>query len=294
MDIVSFFHLPLAVIVGYAVPFLIALTLIVFIHEYGHFKVARWCGVTVETFSIGFGRELWGRTDHHGTRWKVGWLPLGGYVKFAGDANAASLAEAPADRPPRPGDFHSKAVWQRALVVVAGPAANFILAIAIFAGACAFFGMPVSQPRVDEVMPGSAAQRAGIQAGDMIRSINGSAIETFQDVQQIVMTRGGDALALVIERKGAEIPVTVVPEIKEQPDGFGGTVRIGQLGIKNNGDTLVYQKKSLPEALQLALGRTWFVVETTFRYLGKLFVGQESTKQLGGVISIAKAAGDAA
>src|SRR5438874_7328851 len=132
MDMMSLLHLPLAVIIGYTIPFLVALTLIVFIHEYGHFKVARWCGVTVETFSIGFGRELWGRTDRHGTRWKIGWLPLGGYVKFTGDANAASMGEVITDRPLQPGDLHAKAVWQRALVVVAGPAANFILAILIF------------------------------------------------------------------------------------------------------------------------------------------------------------------
>jgi regulator of sigma E protease len=295
MDLLSFLHLPVAVIVGYAIPFLVALTLIVFIHEYGHFKVARLCGVRVETFSIGFGREMWGATDRHGTRWKVGWLPLGGYVKFAGDANAASMPETqPADRPVEPGDFHGKAVWQRALVVVAGPVANFILAILIFAAAVSFFGMPVSQPRVDEVLPGSAAAKAGIQAGDFIKSINGGTIDTFQDVQEIVMTRGGDTLVLGIERKGAMLSITVVPEVKEESDGFGGTVRVGQLGIKNTGGTMVYEKKSLPAALQFGVGRTWFVVDTTFRYIGKLFLGKETTAQLGGPISIAKAAGDAA
>ena len=179
MDILNFLHLPVITIVGYAIPFLVALTLIVFIHEYGHFKVARLCGIKVDIFSIGFGREIWGRTDRHGTRWKVGWLPLGGYVKFAGDANAASLPEI--RRPivrPAPDDFHAKPVWQRALVVAAGPVANFILAILIFAAAFAFFGMPVSEPRVDDVTRGSAAERAGIQPGDIIKSINGTADPT--------------------------------------------------------------------------------------------------------------------
>jgi regulator of sigma E protease len=295
MDLVNFLHLPLTTIITYAIPFLVALTLIVFVHEYGHFKIARLCGVKVDTFAIGFGRELWGRTDRHGTRWKIGWLPLGGYVKFAGDANAASLPERKsADHPPRPDDFQSKTVWQRALVVAAGPVANFVLAILIFAAAFAFFGMPVTQPRVDEVIPGSVAERAGIKAGDLFKSINGTPTETFQDVQEIVMMRGGETLSIVIERNKTEVAIIAVPQVKEQPDGFGGTIRIGQLGIKNNGSTMVYEKKSLPEALRLGIDRTWFVVETTFRYIGKLFLGQESTAQLGGPISIAKAAGDAA
>lgn len=205
-----------------------------------------------------------------------------------------SLPEArPAERR-KPGDFHSKPVWQRTLVVAAGPLANFLLAIVIFAASYAILGVPVSQPRVDEVIAGSAADRAGIKSGDFIRAINGSRIDTFQDVQEIVMTRGGETLTMLLERNGAELTVTAVPEIKEQSDGFGGKLRVGQLGIKNTGSSLIFEKKSVFEALQLGVGRTWFIVETTFRYLGKLFLGQESTKQLGGFIMIAKAAGDAA
>lgn len=295
MDIMSLLHLPLAVIIGYTVPFLVALTLIVFVHEYGHFKVARLCGVNIEIFSIGFGREMWGWTDGHGTRWKIGWLPLGGYVKFAGDANVASLPDSSSHAgPAKPGDFHTKPVWQRALVVVAGPLANFILAIAIFSASYAIIGQPVIEPRVDEVVVGSAADKAGLRSGDLIRSINGTAIRTFQDIQEIVMTHGDDPLTVTVVRGGKELSLVAVPEVSEQPDGFGGKVRIGMLGIRNSGSTFVYQKKSLNEALELGIGRTWFIVETTFRYLGKLFLAQESTSQLGGVISIAKAAGDAA
>jgi regulator of sigma E protease len=294
MDIVSVLHLPLTVLAGYAIPFLVALTLIVFVHEYGHFKVARLCGVKIEVFSIGFGRELWGSTDRYGTRWKIGWLPLGGYVKFAGDANSASLPEQADIRSPRPGDFHGKAVWQRALVVVAGPVANFILAILIFAASYVLIGQPVTEPRVDEVVAGSAAEKAGIKAGDIIRALNGVQIRSFQDIQEIVMTHGGDPLTIVVERNDAQVSLTAVPEMGEQSDGFGGKVKIPMLGIKNSGTSFLYEKKSAVEALRLGVGRTWFVVETTFRYLGKLFLGQESTSQLGGVISIAKAAGDAA
>jgi regulator of sigma E protease len=294
MDTLGLLHMPLAVIVGYAVPFLIALTLIVFIHEYGHFKVARLCGVKIETFSIGFGRELWGWTDRYGTRWKLGWLPLGGYVRFAGDANAASLPESERAGPPKPGDFHGKPVWQRALVVVAGPLANFILAIGIFAASYALIGQPVTEPRIEEVVAGSAADKAGLKAGDIIKSINESRISSFQDVQEIVMTHAGDPLRLVVDRGGNALSLVAVPEPSAQSDGFGGKVRIGMLGIKNSGSTFVFEKKSVSDALRLGVSRTWFIIETTFRYIGKLFIAEESTSQLGGVISIAKAAGDAA
>jgi len=292
MNFLGFLHLPLSVLIGYAVPFLIALTLIVFVHEYGHFKVARLCGVKIETFSIGFGREIWGWTDRHGTRWKIGWLPLGGYVRFAGDANAASLPDA--DRPPKPGEFHGKPVWQRALVVAAGPLANFVLAIGIFAASYAIVGQPVTEPRIDEVVAGSAADKAGLRAGDLIKSINESRVSSFQDVQEIVMTHAGDSLRMVVDRAGKDMSVVAVPEVSQQSDGFGGKVRMGMLGIKNSGSTFIFEKKSVADALRLGVARTWFIVETTFRYLGKLFMAEESTSQLGGVISIAKAAGDAA
>jgi regulator of sigma E protease len=295
MDILSILHLPATTIITYAIPFLVALTLIVFVHEYGHFKIARLCGVKVDTFAIGFGRELWGRNDRHGTRWKIGWLPLGGYVKFAGDANAASLPQAASsDHPPRAGDFPTKPLWQRALVVAAGPVANFLLAIAIFAASYALIGLPASEPRVDGVIVGGAADKAGIKSGDFIRAINGARIDRFQDIQDIVTTHAGESLSILLDRNGAAITIVAVPEAIEQSDGFGGKIRLGRLGIQNNGSSLIYDKKSVGESLRLGVDRTWFIVETTFRYLGKLFLGQESPNQLGGFISIAKAAGDAA
>ena len=159
MDFLSILELPVTTLVVYALPFLVALTIIVFIHELGHFLVARWCGVTVEAFSIGFGREIAGWVDRKGTRWKICWIPLGGYVRFAGDANAASLpAAATAGQIREPGNFHGKPIWQRAAVVVAGPVANFILAILIFTAAFAALGIPVAEPRVDEVLAGSAVK----------------------------------------------------------------------------------------------------------------------------------------
>lgn len=297
MDILNLLHLPLSTAIFYAVPFLVALTVIVFIHELGHFLVARWCGVDVESFSIGFGREIYGWHDRNGTRWKLAWIPLGGYVKFRGDANAASLpsAEALAQARNDPGNFHGKAVWQRAAVVAAGPIANFLLAIAIFAALFMAVGVPVIEPRVDEVLQGSAADRAGIRKGDVIVSIDGSPIPDFSALQEAVMTRAGEELTVVIDRNGEMLSLPIVPDLHEESDNFGGKIRIGLLGVRNNPDGPVrYEALGPLAAAERAVERTWFIVDTTFRYLGKLLAGRESADQLGGPISIAKAAGDAA
>jgi regulator of sigma E protease len=296
MDFLSIVQLPFTTIVFYAIPFLVALMVIVFVHEYGHYKVARWCGVSIEAFSIGFGKEITGWNDKHGTRWKLCWIPLGGYVKFEGDANAASMPGAVDETVKRnPGNFHGKPVWQRAAVVAAGPIANFILAIFIFTAAFAWIGVPVSEPRVDEVLAGSAADKAGIKVGDMFVSIDGREIESFGDLQQAVITRAGEQLTVVIKRGTEEITLRLVPDLKEEPDGFGGTVRIGLMGVKHNPDGDVqFQRYGVMKSFEKGVDRTWFIVATTFKYLGKLVRGNERADQLGGPIAMAKAAGDAA
>lgn len=297
MNLTDLLHLPFTTTVFYALPFLVALTVIVFIHELGHFLVARWCKVDVEAFSIGFGREIFGWNDSKGTRWKVAWIPLGGYVRFRGDANAASLPDAAALERAKaePGNFHGKPVWQRAAVVAAGPIANFILAIAIFALAFMVVGRPVIEPRVDEVLPGSAAEAAGIKAGDLVLSIDGSTITDFAGLQRAVMTRAGEPLEVVVDRNGEKINLTVTPQLREEPDNFGGKVRLGLLGVKRDPQGPVnYERMGPVQAVEAGAGQTWFIVESTFRYLGKLFTGRESTDQLGGPIAMAKAAGDAA
>ena len=297
MNLIDLLHLPLSTGVFYALPFLVALTVIVFIHELGHFLVARWCGVDVEAFSIGFGREIFGWNDRHGTRWKVAWIPLGGYVRFRGDANAASMPDAEALERARsePGNFHGKPVWQRAAVVAAGPVANFILAIAIFAGAAMTVGRPVIEPRVDQVLPGSAAEQAGIRPGDVIVSIDGSTIDDFSELQQAVMTRAGDPLKVEVLRNGEKLNLTVTPQLREEPDNFGGKIRIGLLGVKRDPMGPVrYERLGPVSAVEAGVQNTWFIVHSTFRYIGKLFTGRESADQLGGPIAMAKAAGDAA
>lgn len=280
-----------------AVAFIFVLTLIVFVHEYGHFIVARWCGVKVETFSIGFGREIVGWSDKRGTRWKVGWLPLGGYVKFEGDANAASMPSTPeleAEGLGSATNFHGKPVWQRALVVAAGPVANFILAIAVFSMVIAAVGVPVSVPRVDKVVEASAAEKAGVLPGDIIVSINGEAIATFADIQRIIMPRAGEALPVVIERNGAEVRLTLTPQPTEVDDGFGGKVRIGLIGISNDQTSRVFERKGWVESVQLGTLETWRVVEGTGHFIARLFAGHGGADQLGGPIAIAQISGQAA
>lgn len=280
---------------GYLLPFIVAITVIVFIHELGHYLVARWCGVNIEIFSIGFGREIFGWHDSQGTRWKVCWIPLGGYVKFKGDANAASLPQATSE-PIVEGNFHGKPVWQRAAVVAAGPMANFILAIALFTGLFAFAGIPTTEPRAQSVVAGSAAEKVGIAPGDLIKAVDGRSIETFNDLVRAVQFRGGETLDLQIDRGGTPITLKIVPEIKVESDGFGGTVRIGRLGIKIENKDGVAPMRKLPftEAVAKGTEQTWQIVSLTFVSLGKIFKGEESAKQIGGMISMGKAAGDAA
>jgi regulator of sigma E protease len=281
----------------YTLAFLFVLTIIVFVHEFGHFIVARWNGVTVQSFAIGFGKEVAGFTDRYGTRWKVGWLPLGGYVKFEGDANAASLPKASSldKKKQSPGNFYGKNVAQRASVVAAGPLANFILAIIIFTISFMIVGIPRTEPRVDTVQPGSPAESAGIQSGDLIRRINGSAIYSFDDIQRIVMPRAGETLTVQVERGGAVREFQIVPESREIDDGFGGRVRIGLMGVSRpRGNALVYERKNPVEALELGFTETWRIIAGSMHFIKRVVTGQENANQLGGPLAIAQISGRAA
>src|SRR5499433_4448041 len=195
--------------VGYIIPFLLVLTIVVFFHELGHFLIARACGIRVLVFSIGFGPELIGRNDRHGTRWKISAIPLGGYVKFFGDENAASVPDPAAlaamSEEERRHSFIHQRVWARAAIVVAGPIANFLLAIVIFAALFMAFGKPSTSPRVDAVQPGSAAEIAGFKPGDLVLTINGSSIESFTDMQQVVSTSAGEMLTFEVDRGGVHV-----------------------------------------------------------------------------------------
>src|SRR5947209_996410 len=226
-------------VLGYVIPFLFVLTLVVFFHELGHFLVARWNGVRILTFSIGFGPELFGFNDRHGTRWKLSAIPLGGYVKFFGDDNAASVPDQQAlaamSETERKESFVHQRVGPRAAIVVAGPLANFVLAIVIFAGLFMIYGKPnTSSARVDVIQAGSAAATAGFQAGDLVLSSNGRAVENFAEMQRVVRTSAGQSLAVVVERAGKQVTLTAVPTLKEEKDTFGNIHRIGVLAISRS------------------------------------------------------------
>jgi len=291
MDFFSFLNLP----VVYAIPFLAALTVIIFVHELGHFLVARWFGVAIDTFSIGFGHEILGWYDRYGTRWKLCWILLGGYVKFKGDANAASLPKAASLGTLDPGNFHAKPVWQRAAVTVAGPLANFILAVLIFTGGYAFVGMPYLPPLVADLVPEGAAKKSGIMVGDRIVSIDGREIKSFQDIQETVLFRGGQRVDVVVDRQGQFQNFTVALQEREETDGYGRVTKLALLGIMAPGrDTILIERLPLLQAGAKAVERIGHITATTFKYVGRIFTGKENGSQIGGVVSIARVASDAA
>jgi regulator of sigma E protease len=275
-------------------PFLFVLSLVVFFHELGHFLVARWCGVRVLVFSIGFGPELFGFNDRTGTRWKISAIPLGGYVKFFGDDNAASVpdmaAAAAMSEADRAQSFFFKPVWARAAVVVAGPLANFVLAIVILAGILMLYGQRTTLPRVDSVLEKSAAAAAGFKPGDLVLTIDGKKIESFSDMQRIVSVSAGRTLEFVVDRDGKQVTLKAVPELKENKDFFGNVRREGVLGITRSvtsPDEIKTEKVGPLQAVWLATQQTGTVIGTTLSYIGGIFAGREPADQLGGPIQIA-------
>ncbi len=280
--------------VRYLLPFLFVLSLVVFFHELGHFLVARWCGVRVLVFSIGFGPELLGFYDRYGTRWKIAAVPLGGYVKFLGDDNPASTPDrarlAAMDAEQRAHSFIFQPVFKRAAIVVAGPLANFVLAIVIFAGILMLFGMHTMSARVDQVQPASPAAAAGFKPGDLVLAIDGQKIDSFADMQRIVADSAGKTLHITVDRGGAQIVLTATPILHREKDIFGNVERIGLLGIRRSPtpSDVKYQRVSPPRAVWMGVQETWFVVDKTLTYIGRVVVGREAANQLGGPIRIAQ------
>jgi len=287
-------------LIGYIIPFLFVLTIVVFFHELGHFLVARWCGVKVLTFSLGFGPELAGFNDRHGTRWKISAIPLGGYVKFFGDDSEAStpsteaLASMSAEE--QAGSFHHKKVGPRAAIVAAGPIANFILAIVIFTCLFTFFGKPSTTARVDKIEANSAAAKAGFQVGDIVTAIDGKTIGSFSDMQRVVGIHAGDQLAFTIKRGDSTVQLRGTPELREVKDPFGNAHRLGVMGITRAtapGD-VVTERVNPATAFWLGIKETWFVVDRTFAYIGGVFTGREAADQVGGPLRIAQISGQVA
>jgi len=286
--------------IGSVLPFLFVLTIVVFFHELGHFLVARWCGVRVLVFSVGFGPELFGFNDRHGTRWKLSAVPLGGYVKFFGDENAASVpdqtATAVMTESERHESFHHQPVRSRAAIVAAGPIANFILAIVIFTAVFMVYGKQSTTARVDTVQPESAAAAAGFKPGDVVVEINGRKITNFADMQRIVGVSAGQTLEVTVDRASNRVVLKATPALREIKDNFGNVHRLGVLGISrsNAPDEVRVEKVGPVDALILGADKTWFVVEQTMSYLGRMIAGRESADQLGGPIRIAQVSGQVA
>lgn len=283
---------------GAVIPFLFVLTVVVFVHEMGHFLVGRWCGVGVHAFSIGFGPELCGFNDRRGTRWKLCAIPLGGYVKFHGDANGASVPspELIAQMSPqeRAISFPTQPVAKRAAIVVAGPVANFILAIVLFAGAIWLGGRYELPARVSSVEASSVADQAGFKPGDLITAIDGEPIGDFNAMYRTVTGSAGTSLAFTVERDGRSITINATPATIEERTPFGRH-RIGRLGIRSpNGTEAKLVHYDIADSLKLGVSETYFVVERTFSYLGKLITGRESADQLSGPIGIARVSGEVA
>ena len=287
-------------LLGYLIPFLIVLTIVVFFHELGHFLVARWNNVRVETFSIGFGPELFGFNDRKGTRWRLAAVPLGGYVKFFGDANAASTPDFEAtstmSETERTESFVHKNVGQRAAVVAAGPIANFILAILIFAATFMTLGRPVTDPLIADVQPGGAAALAGFEKGDIIVSIDGQPIRNFADVPRIVAPNPGRELLFVVDRHGQQVSIPVTPQLEKRTDQFGNEQEIGFIGIVNDTEESNFRVEKMGplQAIYAAFGETWYIIARTLGYLYDIVTGYQSADQLGGPIRIAKVSGDVA
>ncbi len=280
----------------YVIPFVIVLSVVVFIHEYGHFIVGRWCGVQVDAFSIGFGPELFARVDRHGTRWRVAAIPLGGYVKFHGDANGASVPdpEAVESMPAaeRAVTFAAQPVWKRAAIVFAGPFANFLLAIAMFAAIFTFYGRVIIEPRIGSVTAGGAGAAAGFMPGDFVLSIDGEPIKTFAKMQEIVTISADTPLTFVVRRGDQDVTLTATPAWREV-DSAAGKIRVGMLGLKASttpGD-MREERYNPGTALVMGVEETWQVVRRTGIYIGGLITGRESPAQLSGPIGIAQISG---
>lgn len=269
------------------IAFAVVLGVLIFVHEAGHYLAARWRGVHVEAFSIGFGRPLASWTDRHGTQWQICWLPLGGYVKMHGQERPEDVPEEVRAEWVPSRTFHHKSVGSRAIVVAAGPIANFLLAMVLFAVLFATAGRPVALPVVGDVMAGSAAARAGLQAGDRIVAIDGTPIHDFADIQRIVMAHPGLALTLRLQRGNSELTLPATPDIHQE-----GGRRIGMLGIR--GGTTDFKRLAPLQAIGAGVAQTWDVTADTLGGVWQMISGRRGTGDIGGPLRIAQLSGQVA
>jgi regulator of sigma E protease len=285
----------IASVSNWILPFLILLTILVFVHEMGHYLVARRCGVRVEVFSVGFGPEIFGWNDRHGTRWRFSAIPIGGYVKMFGENISGSDRDGEATKL-SPEEFAvsfaAKTLSQRAAIVFAGPFANFVLAIVLLAGMFMAYGQPFTPADISSVEPGSAAERAGLQPGDVIAVINGTDIERFEDIVRIVQLAPGQPLAITVLRDGREVELNAVAGIHEQVDRFGNTQTIGRLGVRRGGGDRKLIRHDPATALWRASVETVSLSGRILDFVWQMITGTRTTKELGGPIRIAQMSAD--
>lgn len=276
--------------------YIVMVAVLVVVHEGGHYWAGRWFGVKIDAFAFGFGRELFGFDDARGTRWKFNLVPLGGYVKFTGDMNAASqpdpaLAAMPAAE--RADLFVSKPLWQRAIIVAAGPLINFAFAILILAGVYMALGHPSTPPVVSKVVAGGPAATAGIKAGDRIIAIDGNSVARFEDIANAALVSTGEPMAVRFVRDGIEQSVTVKPAMVESRDRFGGVARHGRLGIARSGEQVVEQVGPI-KALAYGAADTWGITVSIAKTLRQIVLGERSLDELGGPIKTGQVTGQQA
>lgn len=295
-------------VVFFVLPYLLVLGLVITVHELGHFAAAKLFGTAIDRFSIGFGRALISRRDKSGTEWRVSWIPFGGYVRFAGDDNIASVPDTDdleslrRDVVALEGEgavkryFHFKPVWQRAIIAAAGPLANFVLAIVLFSGFLLVFGSHILPAKIQSVQPGSVAEAAGIRAGDLVVQANGKNIKDFADLQEIVQLRDGVPIEMVILRAGQKLRFTATPRAQMEHDPIVGTQKVGRLGItpaQSRADYIIVRYTPV-QALVGGAKRTWNVLSTTVYYLGRMVRGEVSADSLRGPLGIATVTGKVA
>jgi regulator of sigma E protease len=278
-----------------AIVFVLVIGLLVFVHEYGHYGMGRLFGIKVDTFAVGFGKEIVGWTDRNGTRWKLGWIPMGGYAKFAGDMNAASQPDPnlePASAAERAELFQFRPIWQKALVVAAGPGINFLFAILIFTIFFMTYGHQITPPVVGQVVSGTPAAEAGLKDGDRFLSLDGQNVERFEDVMRIIAINPGVPVDVTVDRGGQILDVSVTPRIVEEVDRFGNEYTRGMLGVASS-ERVVVQHGPV-DAVRWALVETWGTVRMMWDTLVQIVTGRRAVEELGGPLKIAQFSGQSA
>jgi regulator of sigma E protease len=287
----------------YIIPFLLILGIVVTVHELGHFLAAKALGTKIDQFSIGFGKPVAQWTDKSGVEWRIGWAPIGGFVRFAGDENAASVPDQNdleamrRDLVRREGEaalgryFHFKPIWQRAVITAAGPIANFVLSIAIFGALLMALGEPIAPARIEMVVPGGPAERAGFRAGDVIVRANGKQVKTFETVKQMIVLRTGTPIAFDVNRGGRLLTIVAAPERGDVTDVIGKNHRLGVLGIRFDNSPAARKRYGPIEAVGGGVEQTVEVIDNTMTYLGRMISGREAADQISGPLGMAQVSG---